>query len=73
MEIKTAEVNDVLIIPLRAVKDKNGVNSVEVLLAEKPKSVDVSLGLKGDDGLVEVKSGLKEGDKVITFVRNNNK
>ena len=73
VEIKTAEVNDVLIIPLRAVKDKNGVNSVEVLLAEKPKSVDVSLGLKGDDGLVEVKSGLKEGDKVITFVRNNNK
>ena len=67
--IKTAEANDILIIPLRAVKGEASRRFVQVLENNKPQSIDVITGLKGDDGLVEVKSGLVAGQKVITFTR----
>ncbi|MFA6215357.1 MAG: HlyD family efflux transporter periplasmic adaptor subunit [Patescibacteria group bacterium] len=68
--VKTAEINDVLFIPLRAVKEENGKKIVQILENDNPKTVEVILGLKGDEGMVEVRSGLIEGQKVITFVRN---
>jgi len=67
--VNTAKVSNVMIIPLRAVQDEDGTKIVEVLENEQPKSVEVTLGLKGDEGLVEVTSGLNEGQEVITFVR----
>jgi len=43
---------------------------VEVLQRKSNQyKTEVTLGLKGDEGLVEVKSGLSEGQEVITFVR----
>ncbi|MFA6254653.1 MAG: efflux RND transporter periplasmic adaptor subunit [Patescibacteria group bacterium] len=67
--VNTAFVKDVLIIPQRAVKDEGDKAVVQILENNQPKSVEVILGLKGDEGLVEVKSGLKIGDQVITFIR----
>lgn len=67
--VNTDMVDNIIIIPLRAVKEQNGKKMVEVLENEEPKSVEVTLGLKGDEGLVEVISGLVEGQEVITFVR----
>ncbi len=67
--IGTAEVKDVLYIPLRAVKDENGKKMVDILENGMPKTVTIEIGLKGDDGLVEVKSGLAAGQQVVTFVR----
>lgn len=67
--IKTARIDNILIIPLRAVKEKDGKKTVDILVNNQPQTAAVELGLKGDDGLIELKSGLKEGDKVITFVR----
>ena len=67
--VSTARAENVLIIPLRSVKEENGRKIVEVLQEEKPVSVPVEIGLRGDEGLVEVKSGLTEGQLVITFVR----
>ena len=64
----TAKVSDVLIIPLRAVKDVNGEKTVQILENNQPKTVTVGLGLRGDEGTVEVKSGLAEGQQVITFI-----
>ncbi|MFA6322650.1 MAG: efflux RND transporter periplasmic adaptor subunit [Candidatus Buchananbacteria bacterium] len=67
--VNTAKVENVLIAPLRAVKDEGNKEYVEILENNQPVKVEVILGLRGDDGQVEVKSGLTQGQKVITFVR----
>ena len=70
VDIRTAISQNVLVIPLRAVKEKNGGFAVEILVNNQPMEKTVTLGLRGNDGLVEITSGLEEGDKVITFTRN---
>ncbi|MDD2807158.1 MAG: efflux RND transporter periplasmic adaptor subunit [Patescibacteria group bacterium] len=70
LTVKTGEINDILIIPARAVKEENGQKYVEILANGTPQRINITIGLRGDDGLVEVTSGLSEGQKVITFVRN---
>jgi len=54
-----------LIIPSSAVKIQNEQSYVEILENGKPKSVLVETGLTSDTK-TEIKSGLKEGDTVIT-------
>lgn len=70
VDIKTAEKENVVAIPLRAVKTEDGKKYVEVLKDEKNNIVEkvyVTLGLEGDDGIVEIKSGLSGGEKVVTL------
>ena len=66
--IFTAQKDDVLSIPFRAVKSRNGDKYVEILVNNQPRERIVQLGLRGDDG-VEIIAGLEEGDEVITFVK----
>jgi len=72
--IATAQKDSVLYIPQRAVKVREGTLSelgekyVEILgndnqVAEKT----VVTGLRGDNGLIEILSGLQEGENVITY------
>lgn len=69
VDINTFEKNNVLIVPSRAVKT-NGGNYVEILKEDNTvERKNVEIGTDGDDGLVEIKSGISEGDKVITFVK----
>ncbi len=71
-DIKTAEKKDVVMIPLRAVKTENGQKYVEILKDEKNSIVEkisITTGLSGDDGMVEVKTGLNGGEKVITLAK----
>ncbi len=71
IDVKTNEAADVLMIPTRAIKMTNGEKSVDVLGANNlTQEVKITTGLEGDGGMVEVKSGLKEGDKVVTFTKN---
>lgn len=70
--IKTAERNNVVYAPMRAVKTENGQKYVEVLKDEKnavTEKVNVTTGMEGDDGMVEIKSGLKGGEKVVTLTK----
>lgn len=78
LDIKTAEKNNVLRIPLRAIKlipdSDRGTEAdhkyVDVLKdGNVTEKIEVTTGLSGDEGMVEVKSGLKEGDKVVTFTK----
>ncbi len=71
VDVNTGRKNDVLIIPLRAVKEEGTSKYVEILTNGQPQKIEVALGLKGDDGLVEVVSGLQAGQEVITFIREN--
>jgi RND family efflux transporter MFP subunit len=72
--VSTAKKENVLYIPQRAVKvregtlDKPGTKYVEILTGQDQiTEATITIGLKGDNGLVEVLSGLQEGEKVITF------
>ncbi|HEX8974661.1 MAG TPA: biotin/lipoyl-binding protein [Patescibacteria group bacterium] len=71
IDIKTGGADNVLMIPLRAVKtDSSNNKTVDVLQSDNTvKTVKIQTGLQGDEGLVEVKNGIKEGDKVVTFVQ----
>jgi len=66
VDISTAKKENVISIPERAVQDRNGQKIVEVLVDGKPEDRTVKLGLSGDNGMVEIMSGLNEGDQVIT-------
>lgn len=75
--IETATAKDVLYIPQRAVKIKETVlgqtakKYVEILNQNNTvEEKEVSTGLRADGGLVEIISGLNEGETVITFKRN---
>ncbi len=69
----TAEKDNVLYIPQRAVKIKETVlgevanKYVDILINGQAQERPVTIGLRGDNGLVEVLAGLSAGDKVITF------
>jgi HlyD family secretion protein len=69
IDIRTAEKDNVLTIPVRAIKDEDSGKFVDVLQADNTtKHVKVTTGLAGDEGMVEVTSGLNGGEKVVTFV-----
>jgi RND family efflux transporter MFP subunit len=72
VDILAAEKNDVLVIPQRAIVD----DKVKVLVDPQTKKVEeksVVVGLKGDDGLAEIVSGLNEGEEVVTYTKNGTK
>ena len=72
IDIRTAEKNGVLMIPIRAVQTEGTQKFVQVLTDEKTNTVtrkNITTGLEGDEGMVEVTSGLNVGDKVVTFTK----
>jgi len=70
MDILTEKKENVLIIPSRAVANKNGGKFVEVLIENPDKKeivseVTVETGLRGSDGQIEIIKGIEPGDKVV--------
>jgi len=68
LEIITDQKENVLTIPARAIKYEDSIRYVEVLNNGTPKKTIITTGLESDQ-YVEVTSGLKQGDKIITFVK----
>ncbi len=65
--IKTKEKENVLMIPSRAIIDKNGDGQfIKILENNIPKEISIKTGIYGDNGMVEIISGLNEGDQIIT-------
>jgi len=59
---------DALIIPFRSILQKNNLYSVLVDNGTvNPEERSVQIGLKGNDGMVEILSGLKDGEKVLVY------
>ena len=68
--IITAEKKDILVVPARAIVEKNGQGKiVRVLENDQVKEINVITGIYGDEGLVEILSGLKEGQEIITYIK----
>ncbi|MFH1522792.1 MAG: efflux RND transporter periplasmic adaptor subunit [Patescibacteria group bacterium] len=69
--ITTAQKGDVLIMPNRAIVQKNGNNKyAQTFVNGEIIEVPIEIGLRGDEGMVEILSGVNEGDEVVTYVKN---
>jgi len=68
LDIETNRRENVILVPSRAVLQKNGDQIVRVLIGKTLKEVLVTTGLRSLDGMTEIKSGINDGDKIITFV-----
>ncbi|MDD5749158.1 MAG: efflux RND transporter periplasmic adaptor subunit [Patescibacteria group bacterium] len=70
LRIRTDSRENVVLAPSRSVIFREDKRYIQVLengqLAEK----EVVVGLRGDGGLVEIISGVKAGEEVITYIRN---
>lgn len=79
LTIVSQEKEAVLYIPQRAVKVREALlgevpeKFVQVLVDNQPQDKTIVVGLRGDNGLVEVLSGLEEGEQVITFIKDDSK
>ena len=72
LTIETAKKDSVIAIPQRAVISDDDRNYVRILLKSGDiEEREVVRGLRGSGGLVEIVSGLEEGDNVITFIQEN--
>ncbi|OGZ08340.1 MAG: hypothetical protein A3D65_00430 [Candidatus Lloydbacteria bacterium RIFCSPHIGHO2_02_FULL_50_13] len=67
IDIATDKRENVLAIPARSVTTRDGKKYIRVLSEGIAVERVVETGLRGSDGLVEILSGLSEGEQVITF------
>ena len=69
IDVRTTQKENVLMVPQRSVKTEGSRKFVDVLQIDNTtQKVFVETGLEGDEGMIEIKSGLKGGEKVVTFV-----
>ena len=73
LTILTGEKPGVLAVPTRAVLAKTeGAKVVRVVTDTKTKTfkeVSVTTGMEADGGMVEILSGLSEGQEIISFIK----
>ena len=68
--IITDKKENVLIIPYRAIVSKNGKGDfIRVLKKDVMREVPLKTGMRGDGGNVQVLSGVKKGDVVVTYIK----
>ena len=74
IDIITMELKNVIVIPYRAIIFRNGSGKFVKLLKEgnQVEEVSVETGLIGNGNLIEIKTGINVGDKVITSTKKNN-
>jgi multidrug efflux pump subunit AcrA (membrane-fusion protein) len=72
MTVNVAKKDNVIAIPARAVIEENGQDIVRVITDTKNKtykSVPVVTGLRADGGLIEIVTGITDGQEIVTFIR----
>lgn len=73
-DIITAEKEDILMIPIRAILEREQQKVVRIMFGKKSvQEMPVEIGIMGDEGMVEVLAGVEDGDEVVTYVKNNGK
>ena len=72
MTILVAKKDNVLSVPSTAVINKNNKQYVRIIDNSKSKTyheVEVKTGLQADGGLVEIISGLNDGQEIVTYIK----
>ncbi len=73
IDIETAKREGVLTVPFRALFKSGGMTFAEVKRSDASfEKVEVTTGLEGDEGVIEILSGLKEGDEVTIGSKQTN-
>jgi len=69
VDINTAEHDNVVMVPSRAVKNDGGQDYVKVLNpdGQTTNKINIQAGMKGDDGMIEVTQGLTGGEDVVVL------
>lgn len=65
IDVATGLRRDVVVLPLRAVINKDGKKIVRKKIGETIEETEVTLGLRGSDGNVEIITGIEVGDTVV--------
>ncbi|MFA5248546.1 MAG: HlyD family efflux transporter periplasmic adaptor subunit [Patescibacteria group bacterium] len=63
----------VLAAPERAILEKSGQKIIRILRQGVLTEVRTETGLRGDDGLIELLSGVKEGEEAVVFIKTSSK
>ncbi len=63
--IKTAFREDVLVIPEDAIQERDDKFIVQIFKDGEIQEREIEIGLKGEDGRVEIISGLEQGEQVV--------
>lgn len=72
IDVLTEELEGVISVPVRSVFEEDGQKFVNLVEPDGSFSkVQVKTGIKGNWGEIEIKEGLKEGDKVVVSLRSN--
>ena len=72
IDVETAKREGVLTVPFRTLFKSAGVTYSEVKRSDASfEKVEVTTGLEGDEGIIEITSGLKEGDEVTIGAKQN--
>lgn len=73
IDVITVERVDALIVPQRSIREdmESGRKYVRTLVDGAEKRQDVEIGVRGDDGLIEILSGLSGGEEVILSIRED--
>ncbi len=70
IDILTAQKENVIVVPQRAVVAKDGDKFIKVLKDDGTiEEIKVETGLRGSNGNIEIIEGIKEGDKIITSAK----
>lgn len=64
IEIVLEEKNNILTVPIEAIKQRNGKTSVELLVNDQLQETTIETGIETEDE-IEVTAGLKEDDKIV--------
>ena len=67
IDIVTSAQHDVLYVPIRSVVFADGGSYVHVYEGGVFKKVTVVTGLRGSEGMVEIVSGLHEGQEIVLY------
>lgn len=70
IDILTDSRDNVVFVPGRSVIKNNGNNIVRIIKDESFVEVEVTIGLRGSDGSIEIIDGIMEGDEVIIFIKD---
>ncbi|MDP3727045.1 MAG: efflux RND transporter periplasmic adaptor subunit, partial [bacterium] len=71
LEVKTVEKPDALVLPQVAIIENDRGTFVKKIEGSASREVPVAVGIRGQDGNVEITSGLVEGDRVENVGRRN--
>ena len=68
--ITTVERDNVLTAPTRAIVNKNGEGKVlRILKNGIMQEIPIEVGIRGDEGVIEVLSGVEDGTEVVVYIK----